>query len=159
MKPALHPLSRLLGVPLLGFAGLLCAQATPGPGLSPADVVNAQIQALQRVDEPAPDAGMAVVFAFASPGNRAQTGPLPRFSRMVRQGYGGLVNNRGATIEDVAIEDDTAFVATKVIARSGEVLTYVFILARGPHEGCEGCWLTDGVAERPSDNSGGELAT
>lgn len=144
---------------LAAVPGLALAQATPSPALSPSEVVSAQLDALRAVDDPAPDAGMAVVFAFASPGNRSQTGPLPRFSRMVRQGYGGLVNNRGATIEDVAIEDDTAFVATKVIARSGEVLTYVFILARGPHEGCEGCWLTDGVAERPSDDSGGEFAT
>lgn len=148
----------MLSIGLVVAPGLLAAQATPDPGLSPAQVVAAQLEALQSIDQPTPDAGMALVFAFASPGNRAQTGPLPRFSRMVRQGYGGLVNNRGATIEDVVVEDDTAFVATKVIARSGEVLTYVFILGRGPHEGCEGCWMTDGVTERTSA-TGGELAT
>lgn len=102
---------------------------------------------------------MAVVFAFASPGNRDQTGPLPRFSQMVRQGYAGLVNNRGSNIVDVALEDDRAFVATKVIARNGQVLTYVFVLARGPHEGCAGCWLTDGVVERPSNDAVEERAT
>ena len=157
--PTAHRLLCLLGLCLTAHTGLAAAQTAPSPALSPAEVVTAQLTALRTVDNPSPDAGMAIVFAFASPGNRAQTGPLPRFSRMVRQGYGGLVNNRGASIEDVAVEDDTAFVATKVVAQSGQVLTYVFILARGPHEGCDGCWMTDGVAERPSDAAGGELAT
>ena len=115
----------MLSIGLVVAPGLLAAQATPDPGLSPAQVVAAQLEALQSIDQPTP---------------------------------GGLVNNRGATIEDVVVEDDTAFVATKVIARSGEVLTYVFILGRGPHEGCEGCWMTDGVTERTSA-TGGELAT
>lgn len=151
-------------LPTLLFAALLAAgpahaQPGPSPALTPSEVVTAQLEALRTVDEPAPDAGMAVVFAFASPGNRAQTGPLPRFSRMVRQGYSGMVNNRGATVEDVVVEDNTAFVATKVIAQSGQVLTYVFILNRGPHDGCDGCWLTDGVAERTPQDGGGEIAT
>lgn len=146
---------------LLACTALLCmacaqAQTGPSPELAPGEVVLAQLEALADNDTPTADAGMAQVFAFASPGNRAQTGPLPRFAKMIRQGYGAMVDNRGARIEDVAIDGNQALVATQVVAADGRVFNYVFILRRGPHAGCDGCWMTDGVVDRtPPD---GELA-
>lgn len=151
------------GVALAALLLCACAQGqadagpAPGPELSPAEVVQAQLDALADNDTPTEDAGMARVFAFASPGNRAQTGPLARFAAMIRGGYGAMVNNRGASIEDVAIDGDQALVATRVVAADGRVFTYVFILARGPHEGCAGCWMTDGVVDKTTP--GKEIAT
>ena len=38
---------------------------------------------MQHNDEPAPDAGIATAFRFASPGSHAVTGLLARFAAMV----------------------------------------------------------------------------
>ncbi|MEW5309463.1 MAG: hypothetical protein WDW38_001351 [Sanguina aurantia] len=49
---------------------------SPAPCLSPEAAVQAQLQALKSDD-------LATVFAFASPGNQAVTGPLRRFTAML----------------------------------------------------------------------------
>ena len=77
----------LLGSAILPFASAPGAQPVgpdPSPDLSPEDVVRIQVEALQRNDEPSPDAGIEAAFRFASPSNRRATGPLGRFSEMVR---------------------------------------------------------------------------
>ena len=56
----------------------------PKPALSPGDVIRIQLEALRHNDEQ--DRGIAVAFLFASPINRANTGPLPRFIGMIKEG-------------------------------------------------------------------------
>src|SRR6185437_12206552 len=46
----------------------------PKPELTPGQVVEIQLEALQFNDKPAKDAGIATTFRFASPGNRKATG-------------------------------------------------------------------------------------
>ena len=53
----------------------------PRPELSPEEVIRIQLEALRHNDEQ--DRGIEVAFRFASPANRASTGPLPRFIRMI----------------------------------------------------------------------------
>ena len=48
----------------------------PSPEWTPAEVIRMQVEALQNNDTPSPDTGIATAFRFASPGNRAATGPL-----------------------------------------------------------------------------------
>ena len=69
----------------------------PSPELSPDAVLDIQLKALQRAD--LDDGAMQVVFNFASPGNRAVTGPLERFDAMVRGfPYDVLVGHREVRI-------------------------------------------------------------
>ncbi|MSV29914.1 MAG: hypothetical protein EXQ52_14390 [Bryobacterales bacterium] len=68
---------------VLSGAAVLMGQ-DPGPALTPAEVVRTQITALRNNDKPRKDAGIATAFRFASPGNRAATGPLDRFILMVK---------------------------------------------------------------------------
>ena len=56
----------------------------PEVGLEPQDVVRIVINALANNDKPFADAGIATTFAFASPANKVNTGPLERFTRMVK---------------------------------------------------------------------------
>ena len=59
-------------------AAFAALTARPSPSLSPLAVVEAQLQALSEGD-------VSTCFAFASPQNKAQTGPWQRFEIMVRQ--------------------------------------------------------------------------
>ena len=58
----------------------------PSPTLSAADVVAVQLAALQTEprDGVGPGAGIRLAWSFASPGNRAATGPLDRFADLLR---------------------------------------------------------------------------
>lgn len=105
-RPIRRPLWRL-SLFLLLSAGALPAPAQvrlPAPELSVTDVVETQLAALQRGE----DADLAVVFAFASPGNRAQTGPLPRFIAMIRDGYDVMIQHRSAELAPPLLDGDQA---------------------------------------------------
>lgn len=76
---------KVLLAQIIGGA-LLCASLTtvaeesgvmePDPRYTPERVVRIQLEALQRND-------IETTFGFASPANRAQTGPLERFVQMI----------------------------------------------------------------------------
>ena len=55
----------------------------PGIELQPGDVVRIVINALADNDKPYADAGIETTFAFTSPANKVNTGPLDKFTRMV----------------------------------------------------------------------------
>lgn len=130
----------------------------PSPDLGPADVVLAQLAAFQRepVDEPDGPAGdgMAEAFAFASPGNRAATGPLPRFGQMLRaDAYRGLLGHRVAQLGPVQVDQGSARIEVLVVAADDSTQGYTWVLSRqraAPHAGC---WLTDGVVRHPEQGS------
>ena len=53
----------------------------PALNLEPAEIVRIVINALANNDDPYPDAGIETTYNFASPSNKANTGPLERFIR------------------------------------------------------------------------------
>lgn len=140
------------------MAGMLWAGAAmaapppsnPNPDLSPSEVVSLQLDALREVDRPVTDAGFATVFRFASPENQAQTGPLPRFARMIREGYGELINHRSARLLATIQQGEEALQPVEVTSRAGRVIRYVFLLRRIDEGPFAGCWMTDGVVQ-PAD--------
>jgi hypothetical protein len=138
----------------------------PSPDLGPADVVLAQLAAFQREAADAPDDGsgdgMAEAFAFASPGNRAATGPLPRFGQMLRaDAYRGLLGHRAAQLGPVHLDGadqgagpadsqaDSARVEVLVVAADDSTQGYTWVLTRQRSGAQAGCWLTDGVVRHP----------
>ncbi len=123
--------------------------AQPSSDLTPAAVVRIQVEAMKRNDVPARDAGIAVAFRFASPGNRQATGPLPRFAAMIRSGYPDLLGFQRAEYGEAQISGDRAVQAVTLVQRDGRRVTYGFALSRQAGGTCDGCWMTDAVVPRP----------
>jgi len=123
----------------------------PSPALDPAQVVRIQLGALAHVDEPVHDAGLAIVFSFASPGNQAQTGPLPKFVELVRKSYPEMLNHRSAVLIKTVIDGDQALQGVELIDRSGTAHRYVFVLTRQVEPPYRDCWMTDGVYPAPGE--------
>ncbi|TAJ52477.1 MAG: hypothetical protein EPN60_03040 [Nevskiaceae bacterium] len=147
-KPAALWILPLFLAGLLAYAWMRgeLGGAHPGRWQSPSTVVSLQLAALRQVDEPEPEAGFAIVFRFASPENQRKTGPLPRFSRLLRTGpYGALVNHREARLFAPIEQGARASVPVDVTSRSGQIYRYVFLLRKNTGEPCDGCWLTEGV--------------
>ncbi|MEM9300627.1 MAG: DUF4864 domain-containing protein [Pseudomonadota bacterium] len=123
----------------------------PAAGLDPLEVVRIQLEALQHNDEPGPDAGIRTAFRFASPGNRATTGPIDRFIQMVRsEGYEPLVDHVEAIYGEAQATEDSAMVPVVIVTREGARYAYLWVLSRQSDGEFAGCWMTDSVLPHPT---------
>lgn len=118
----------------------------PGPEFSPEEVVQFQLYALQHNEQPVPDSGIAAAFEFASPANRAQTGPLERFIDLVHNdSYEAMLNFVAVDFGQTKIDGDIASQPVRLTARDGQKFDYIFMLSRQTDGPYEGCWMTDAV--------------
>ena len=126
-----------------GNADPLGETLVPDPALSPGDVVRIQLEALRHNDEQ--DRGIAVAFRFASPANRANTGPLSRFIAMIEEGpYALMLGFREAAYGPV--ETQTGRARQRVtLTGTRESVTYWFYLSRQSEPPYADCWMTDAV--------------
>lgn len=119
----------------------------PEPTFSPAEVIRIQLEALRHNDEQ--DRGIAVAFRFASPGNRANTGPLSRFAAMIRQGsYALMLDFHDATYGPVETISGRARQRVTLTGARGRT-TYWFHLSRQTEAPYVDCWMTDAVLVEP----------
>ena len=144
-------------------AGLLCAlllvsrvsivTATDAPELpkpnselQPGEIVEIVINALAKNDQPFPNAGIQTTFNFASPANRAFTGPLDRFTTLVKGPvYGQMVNHLDSTLSQVIVEDGKALCLVQIVDSENETSYYAFRLELQQEGDYAGMWLTEAV--------------
>lgn len=125
--------------------------ASPNPKLKPDEVIGLQLEALQKNDVPAPDSGIRTAFRFASPENRAATGPIERFIQLVKNPlYRPLLNHKSVKRAPIVVEDEVAQQRVTVISADSEQVIYKFTLSKQNGGEYKDCWMTDGV-ERVSD--------
>jgi hypothetical protein len=118
----------------------------PSPNLSPNQVVQTVMEAMQRNNDPSPDAGIKTAFNFASPANKRQTGPVDRFVQMVRNPmYKPMLEFHAIEYGMLTIEGDAAQQLVTVVDIDSRVASYVFSLSRQSNGRYAGCWMTDGV--------------
>jgi hypothetical protein len=126
--------------------GLTVSPPRPNAALSPAEVIQTVAAALQNNNSPMPNAGIFTAYQFASPGNRAATGPYGRFFRIVKSGDSApLFGKRAQEFGEIIIHGDKAEQDVRVPAAGGTALTYRFTLSRQSAGQCVGCWMVDGV--------------
>ena len=145
----------LAGVPPAAAAEL----PEPSPELAPEEVIGTVLAALARPDQPERNAGIERTFRFASPDNRAQTGPLDRFIDLVRNPmYAPLLGHERAIRGDLQRRGDgEVYERVRVIASDGSTAAFVFVLSRQAEGDCAGCWMTDAVIR--VEPEGMEVAT
>lgn len=122
----------------------------PNPKLSPEEVISAQLEALQHNDTPEKDSGIARAFEFASPGNRAATGPLDNFIQLVKSAaYSPMLNHRRAERGPVRVVGEEAQQRVTLVDAQGRRVTYVFVLSKQAEGVYKDCWMTDAVVRVP----------
>ena len=115
----------------------------PHPSFTPGDVVRMQLEALRRND--GDNRGIAVAFRFASPQNRAQTGPFERFVTMIKNGpYGLMLKFRQALYDKSEVVGTQARVRVLLIGEDAPV-RFEFYLSKLTEAPFEDCWMTEGV--------------
>ena len=116
----------------------------PSPDLDPAEVVRIQVEAL-RNNSPLNE-GIALTYRFASPNNKRSTGPLDRFTQMVRTDpYHLLLNHRRARYEPLALSGNQAHQLVIITDSAGEEIAYHWTLVRQEEGKFKDCWMTDMV--------------
>ncbi len=153
----------VLALASLAIAAVVVAVVTPphepdpdpSPEWSPAEVIRIQVEALLDNDHPTRDSGIATAFRFASPGNRAATGPLDRFTDMVHGPvYGVLLGPARAEYGLVRVEDDLAVQEVTLVRDDGTRDTFLFALSLQKGGACDGCWMTDAVVRQATPGDG-----
>ena len=158
MSTSLLALAALLTATFL-VAAVSADDPAPDPDPSPewtaAEVIRFQVEALQRNDEPYPDAGIATAFEFASPGNKVATGPLDRFAEMVHgPAYRDMLGFERAEYGRLRTEGDLAAQEVTLVQPDGRRTTYLFGVSRQDGGPCDGCWMTDAVVPREAPADG-----
>ncbi|MFK7860522.1 MAG: DUF4864 domain-containing protein [Granulosicoccus sp.] len=117
----------------------------PNTEYQPQDVVKIVVDALQGNSVAADNDGIATVYRFASPGNRATTGPLSRFTKMITTGFSDMLNHAGARYDAMEVSGDTAVQAVWLFTDTGAEIGYAFQLGRQQSGEFRGMWMTDAV--------------
>ena len=135
--------------------GTLSAQPQPDPGLAPGEVIRTVVDALQNRNSPAPNSGIFRVYQFASPANRATTGPYGNFLRLVKlPAFGALSSGHADTYGPLAIFGNRAQQKVRFRVDGSGAAWFLFVVSRQTseqtHGRCAGCWMVDGVAPMPS---------
>ncbi len=118
----------------------------PAAGLEPQDVVRIVINALANNDEPFVDAGIATTFAFASPANKVNTGPLDKFTQMVKNDvYGIMVDHVESNFSKIVYDDNDAYQLVQLKGKNGIEIVFAFRLSKQIDGEFDGMWMTDAV--------------
>ena len=119
------------------------ASATPNETYTPQQVINIVLSSLQKNTDD--DAGIATVFRFASPDNKLVTGPLSRFTQMIKSGYPDMLNYKSVRYEGIEITGDIALQAVWLRTQFGTEYGYAFKLSKQSGGANDGMWMTDAV--------------
>jgi hypothetical protein len=118
----------------------------PSPRLGPEEVVAYQVAALGKTGRGG--TGIEQCYAFASPLNRAATGPIARFTRMVRSPpYRVMLQAADALVGRAVVRDDQALVLVTILDAGQNIRVFRFFLSKQRESPYEGCWMTDAVRE------------
>lgn len=135
----------LLGVSCAGTGFRSLSRAAPSPGLDPEEVVRIQLQALQLNDDS--NRGIEVAFRFASPANKAATGPLSRFAGLfANPAYAPMLNHVEAEYGPLVVTEYQARQVVALTTETGSRIAYLFALSRQRAGELAGSWMTDAVS-------------
>ena len=122
----------------------------PSKALTPQEVVQIQLKALQQND--GSDSGVITVFNFSSPVSKISMGPIEHFRVLVRDPvYKPMLNFKSYKKGNMVITGKSAYQLVVLTTENNEKAAYLFMLARQTKGYYKGCWLTVGVV-RMEDN-------
>ena len=120
----------------------------PNSEIKPVEVVEIQLEGLQKNDLNFKDSGIEQTWQFAHPNNKKFTGPLNNFKKMIKsESYKMMINHLSHTITRLEIDDKWA--QFEVIILDKEKIYHKFnwqvekYMTDGP---LKDCWLTTMVS-------------
>ena len=132
----------LVAMPVLA-QGLI----TPDPSLTPKQVIEIQLRSLAQNDRPSPDAGIEQTWIFAHPNNKRVTGPLERFTLMIKSpNFETMINHLNHKIEPVVQTNDKALFSVIIQTASGQKRAFQWEVQKVKEGEHSGSWMTTSVS-------------
>ena len=121
----------------------------PDPSISPKEVISIQLIALQNNDLPFDDAGIEQTWEFAHPDNRAFTGPLDNFIRMLKNpSYVMMIDHLEHKIIPVQEQEMNSYYFVELIDSNGKKFGFEWTVEKVNQNGkFKDCWMTVGVSQ------------
>ena len=120
----------------------------PDPSISPKEVISIQLIALQNNDLPFNDAGIEQTWEFAHPDNRAFTGPLDNFIRMLKNpSYVMMIDHLEHKIIPVQEQEMNSYYFVELTDSNGKKFGFEWTVEKVEQNGVfKDCWMTVGVS-------------
>ena len=121
----------------------------PSANIEPQQVVKIQLSALMKNDLPNKDSGIIQTWEFAHPNNQKVTGPVERFTNMLKtDSYSMLLNHSNHEILQVYISKKIATFEVTVLDKKKKYYKFKWQVEKYKGEGVlKDCWLTTAVSQ------------
>ena len=121
----------------------------PNSNLKAFDVLMIQLKSLKNNNSPYKDAGIEQTWEFAHPINKASTGPLERFKRMIySNSYRILISHENTKIIILKESPDKFVFKVYVLSKDKKKYYYIWQIEKVEREGkLKDCWMTTGVSD------------
>jgi len=120
----------------------------PNSSLKPIEVLNIQLNSLQRNNIPFNDAGIEQVWEFAHPNNKQITGPLEKFKKMIySDNYKILIFHIKSEITIISESENKNVYKVSVLTKDKKKYNYIWQIEKVKEEGnLINCWMTTMVS-------------
>ena len=120
----------------------------PNTNLQPFDVLMIQLSSLKNNNIPYKDAGIEQTWEFAHPNNKAITGPLDKFKKMIySKSYKILISHINSEIIILKETRDISVYKVIVLTKSKEKYFFIWQVEKILIEGdLKNCWMTTSVS-------------
>ena len=121
----------------------------PNSNLKPFDVLTIQLDSLKNNNNPYKDAGIEQTWEFAHPINKASTGPLERFKKMIySNSYKKLISHQNNKIIILKESVNKFVYKVYVLSKDKKKYYYIWQIEKVTQEGnLKNCWMTTGVSD------------
>ena len=120
----------------------------PNSNLKPFEVLLIQLNSLKNNDNPYKDAGIEQTWEFAHPNNKAVTGPLDKFKKMIySKSYKLLISHLNSEITILKETQDISVYKVTVLTKNKKKYYYIWQVEKVLSEGkLKNCWMTSSVS-------------
>ena len=120
----------------------------PNSNLKPFEVLLIQLNSLKNNDNPYKDAGIEQTWEFAHPNNKAITGPLDKFKKMIySESYKILISHQSAEITILKETENISVYKVTILTKNKKKYYYIWQVEKVLSEGkLKNCWMTSSVS-------------
>ena len=120
----------------------------PNSSLKPIEVLNIQLNSLQRNNIPFNEAGIEQVWEFAHPNNKQITGPLEKFKKMIySDNYKILIFHIKSEITIISESENKNVYKVSILTKDKKKYYYIWQIEKVKEEGnLINCWMTTMVS-------------
>jgi len=117
---------------------------TPNNQIKPYQVIEIQLTSLMKNNLPEPDSGVKQTWEFAHPNNKKNTGPLSKFTNMLKgKSYEMLINHLDHQIDKVQSDDLKVLFEVTILDSSKVYYKFNWQVEKYTGKGpLNDCWLT-----------------